>query len=818
VSEGPTRSVDGLAAADASTPRDASATPAGAPGDIVGRYVIESTLGAGGMGVVYLARDPELGRHVAIKQLPPRASSWQAEARLLREAQAMARLAHPNVVAVYDVGLSERGPFVAMEYVDGTTLRAWCEARPRSPAEILAHYIAAGEGLEAAHRAGLVHRDFKPDNVLVDRHGRARVTDFGIARHYDDDPDDGEARPGPVVVGVTAASRVVGTPGYMSPEQYRRAALDHRSDQFSFACALFEALAGRLPFAGVGDALRAAVQGGELRARELERVPAWLRAVLSRALASDPAERYPSMAALVAALRADPTRRRRRRRIALAAALAVGLGGGAVAVGAIGGDAASEPSAAACAAPSPMAAVWNPTRAAAVEAAVGERERVWTDLDGTLDRYALDWTAAHVGACLAAARGELPSAEAATRGACLDERLAAFTAVVDDATAGARDAWSLYLAARRLPPIAPCGGSSRAPATDPNASALLVALVIDAATHHPSLEVVDTRSMTLVARSGVGGARAGDEVRGLVASADLDTVYVELAGADGYHVLAAVEPLTGELAATVPVEARPGFGELVLSPLGSALYATAVTPGGDGARLLAAAIAGTGPDRGDLVDAVEVALPPEAEPARSAASALAEPPAVAVSRSGRRLVVATATTVHVYATRVGELAPALLASAPLPECATPGPTDLVFANEERLYVWRPTCGALVPIALSLDGTPTLHAAMSMATPGPAMPSPAAVLAYFHSHVYARVGGALWMGTLETGGSQDMHVRGEAVAIARNPMADALYIATRDGVGAGVAEAGDRLSRITSYKTANDLYVFGGRVAALTMAP
>ncbi|HSR98377.1 MAG TPA: serine/threonine-protein kinase, partial [Kofleriaceae bacterium] len=212
-------------------------------GAVLGRYVIEELIGAGGMGVVYRARDPDLGRAVAIKQLGRVRSDWQWRARLLREAQAMARLAHPNVVTVYDVGLAEDGLFVAMEYVEGMTLRRWL-TEPRTRQEIAAAFVAAGRGLHAAHLAGLVHRDFKPDNVLVSTDGRVRVTDFGLVR-ADAGPDEPAPTGQPAAVvdapGLTVADAVMGTPGYMAPEQYGGAAVDARTDQFAFSCALYEA-------------------------------------------------------------------------------------------------------------------------------------------------------------------------------------------------------------------------------------------------------------------------------------------------------------------------------------------------------------------------------------------------------------------------------------------------------------------------------------------------------------------------------------------------------------------------------------------------
>jgi serine/threonine protein kinase len=199
-------------------------------------------IGAGGMGVVYAAYDPELDRRVALKLLrPDRFGSDADRLRLLREAQALARLADPHVVSVYDTGTFGDRVFVAVELVEGETLRQWLgglRAAPRSWREVLARFLPAGRGLAAAHAAGLVHRDFKPENVLLGRDGRVRVADFGLA--------EAAPEPGGKLAALPAEwGLVLGTPAYMAPEQLRGIAVDARSDQFSFCVALFEALYGR---------------------------------------------------------------------------------------------------------------------------------------------------------------------------------------------------------------------------------------------------------------------------------------------------------------------------------------------------------------------------------------------------------------------------------------------------------------------------------------------------------------------------------------------------------------------------------------------
>ena len=296
------------------------------PGTKVGRYVIGEMLGVGGMGVVYAARDPDLHREIAVKLLRPELSRMDPEAtrRTVREAQAMARVSHPNVVPVFDVGTLEDGQvFIAMERIAGTSLREWL-TRPRTSAQILEVFIGAGRGLIAAHDAGMVHRDFKPDNVLVDGDGRARVTDFGLAF----DQADHQALE---VSGDSATRPIVGTPAYMAPEQHAGTNVDPRTDQFSFALTLYEALYGRRPFSGrTREELATAVTDGKLDAEPPgTRVPSSLHQILERALSAKPGDRYPTMADLLRALGRD--RGRRPRRVAfgalvLFAIVAVGIG------------------------------------------------------------------------------------------------------------------------------------------------------------------------------------------------------------------------------------------------------------------------------------------------------------------------------------------------------------------------------------------------------------------------------------------------------------------------------------------------------------
>ena len=215
-----------------------------AAGTRVGRYVIRDVIGKGGMGIVYGAEDPDLHREVAIKVLRHDFARTQPDAarRIVREAQAMAKISHPNVVTVFDVGTFDDRVFIAMERVRGGNLRSWI-AKQDSIGAIVDAFLEAGRGLVAAHDAGVVHRDFKPDNVLVGNDGRVRVTDFGLAL------DEASDRLSDLDLVASGSMPIAGTPAYMAPEQYSGANLDPRTDQFSFCVALYEALYGQRPFA-----------------------------------------------------------------------------------------------------------------------------------------------------------------------------------------------------------------------------------------------------------------------------------------------------------------------------------------------------------------------------------------------------------------------------------------------------------------------------------------------------------------------------------------------------------------------------------------
>jgi tetratricopeptide (TPR) repeat protein/predicted Ser/Thr protein kinase len=327
--------------------------------ETVGRYAIISLLGRGGMGSVYLAHDPQLDRKIALKVVRGHALGDGDRARLSAEARAMAKVVHAHVVTVYDAGELPDGVFIAMELVDGHTLRAWLAEAARPWREIVRMFVQVGQGLSAAHAAGIVHRDFKPDNVLVDRRGRAAVSDFGLAIAEARPVDRGGALGALAIAAATQATRaqgIAGTPLYMSPEQLSGGAIDARSDQFSFGVALYGALYRVRPFAGetLGE-LADNVIAGRVRPRPATtRVPARVHQVLERALRAEPSARFPSLAALLDALGAA-ARPRWPARVAIAGVIAVAAAG-AVAVLATGGDRPPRSPAPAAAAPAVAAA------------------------------------------------------------------------------------------------------------------------------------------------------------------------------------------------------------------------------------------------------------------------------------------------------------------------------------------------------------------------------------------------------------------------------------------------------------------------------
>jgi tetratricopeptide (TPR) repeat protein len=384
-----------------------TAALAGSPARLlrrVGQFVLLERLGAGGMGVVFAAFDEKLERKVAIKLVATHGGNERAQQRLLREAQAQARLSHPNVVTVYEVDTLPEGKlFIAMELVRGPTLGTWQDEAARTWPEIVAMYSAAGEGLAAAHRGGVVHRDFKPDNALVGDDGRVRVADFGLA--FAAEPEDAaitgaadgqDTMPSGPRPALTAVGAVVGTPGYMAPEQFTVAAADARSDQFSFCVALYEALHGERPYADL-----AFLNGARPAPRCTEPDPAyprWLWDVVMRGLALAPGERFASMDALLAEL--TRSRARTRRRVLTAAALV-----GTLAIVGVTSSALTGHSPPACPpATGELAGIWDLATKPRIQAALlgtgtPFAASVWASTEAAFDRYAERWIGAQQAAC-----------------------------------------------------------------------------------------------------------------------------------------------------------------------------------------------------------------------------------------------------------------------------------------------------------------------------------------------------------------------------------------------------------------------------------
>jgi len=396
-------------------------------GDSVGRLVVLRKLGTGGMGVVYVAYDPELDRKVALKFLLPRGGDRDASRiRLLREAQAMAKLSHPNVIHVHDVGTLDGQVYVAMEFIQGRTLGLWLAERTRTWREIVAVFVQVGRGLAAAHEHGLLHRDVKPDNVMVDERGRALVMDFGLARTTNDSQNAGfEQYDDSLEVRATGTwdepargGALLGTPAYMAPEQVAKETTDARADQFSFCVALWEALFGERPFPGesMTDIFVAVLDGTRRPLPKGTRIPGWLRRTVDRGLSIEPDERWPTMDALVHELAADRTRRR-----AVWTASGVLVLGGVVVAGY-----AQLRSERCTGAAKSLAGVWNDSRRAEVKAAiegsgVSYAPDAWERIGPPLDAWADNWIAIHNEACAATQqRNEQSEAVMELRMACLE--------------------------------------------------------------------------------------------------------------------------------------------------------------------------------------------------------------------------------------------------------------------------------------------------------------------------------------------------------------------------------------------------------------
>lgn len=449
-------------------------------GDSLGRYVVLSKLGEGGMGVVYAAYDPELDRKIAVKVVRPdvREDETQGGARLLREAQALARLSHPNIVNIYDVGVLDDQVWIAMEFVDGVTLKQWLAERERTWQESLDVLRAAAVGLSAAHQAGLVHRDFKPANVMISTGGRVRVMDFGLARQNEkgdfeasqpiEVPEDLRTGSLSLETELTRPGTLSGTPRYMSPEQFGGRPAGEASDQFSFCIALWEAVYGERPFRGdTALALSFAVTQGNRRPPPRgSKVPGWLRTVLERGLESQPRRRWPSMQALLEALEVSRTRRRRLWGVAAVAAAGLAIAGVVAAEGVeerraiaaceLEGDA--------------MAELWNDETRAEVERAMGTSTKGFAlstiaRVTPALDTYAEEWSELAKSSCiLANVHDSLDTEAYARRGSCLNTSLEGMRMLVETLRKPetARNALDTAIVATNgLTPVASCSDDAR---------------------------------------------------------------------------------------------------------------------------------------------------------------------------------------------------------------------------------------------------------------------------------------------------------------------------------------------------------------------
>jgi serine/threonine-protein kinase len=413
-------------------------------GASVGRYLVLSLLGRGGMGEVYTAYDPELDRKVALKLLHTARGSIGARRMLAREARALGKLSHPNVVQVYDVGEHGGDVFVAMELVEGEPLDVWVKGTPKPGfREVIAVYLDAARGLSAAHASGLVHRDVKPSNILRGKDGRVRVLDFGLAAGRDaapsaEEPPAAESEPESIIAAkrpaeerLTRTGALLGTPLYMAPEQHDGPRVTPASDQYSLCVALYEALYGVPPFQVVRsatlpkllDSLRAQKLAGPPAPPPRTEVPPWVWKAVRRGLSPQPGDRYPTLPDLIAALSDDPDARKRarRRQIAIAAATAIALFG--MGLGWSRAAAPVNP----CAHPErDLAGVWDQGVKARVRAALSASGRAQAEgaadrVVSILDRYGADWTAMRGEVCEARRAGQA-RALADLRDLCLERR------------------------------------------------------------------------------------------------------------------------------------------------------------------------------------------------------------------------------------------------------------------------------------------------------------------------------------------------------------------------------------------------------------
>jgi len=476
-------------------------------GTMIGRYMVLRMIGRGGMGAVYAAHDPKLDRQLALKLL--HSTRGDAPERLVREAQALARLSDPHVVTVYDAGELDGQVFIAMQLVDGEDLASALGTRKPTTARILDWFAQAGRGLAAAHAAGLVHRDFKPSNVLIDRHDHVAVTDFGLVRTVAYDPR-----------GLTGLGDLMGTPAFMSPEQHNLQPATPASDQFSFCVSLWDALFGKHPFV---DGDRGAMSPFEIGYLIFDgtlippprgtRVPRRVIDALTRGLARDPAERWPTMDALIVEL--APERVRRIWPFVVAGVAAAAIGGTAV-----GLVTRRAPDGASCASEvdARAASAWSPAAGSLVRERFGKSGRSYaaaaaSQVTASIDRYTTRWRDLAADVCAGERAGRGAASDLIVRRrACLDGRLDALRGVAHLLATEDRPEFvdHAQAIADGLPELDDCNDPASllaAPGTPPAAQAAAVA-------------TLESDLALAIARSNGGDPQARGELEAIVARAD----------------------------------------------------------------------------------------------------------------------------------------------------------------------------------------------------------------------------------------------------------------------------------------------------------
>ncbi len=545
---------------------------------VVGRFEILRSVGRGGMGAVYAAHDPQLDRKVALKLLHnDRGGGGSGPTEgLLAEARALARLNHANVVTVYETGVHDGALFLAMEFLDGGTLAAWARehpARTRTDARATVRlYLRAGAGLVAAHEAGLVHRDFKPANVLLGTDGRLVVADFGLARGsfasasaaelVSFEEDASELR-------MTTAT-LAGTPAYMSPEQFE-GVVDTRSDQFSFCVSLWEALFGERPFDGkTPTALHERMLGGELsRGSSSAPIPREIERALRRGLSTDPKDRWPSMEPLLAALAHDPAARVRRTVLVLAGGGALGLAAWQPWAHGVspchGGDDA-------------LKEVWGGERREEVARAItGSRaefgRQTQERVERAIDDYAALWHDIRTESCEASLVRQERSGEAYDLTMqCLNTRRAELGAVTSILAEGDVTVVERAVAAvTALSPLEPCTDlealRENAP-QDPARAAELDALEQERVRIRALMDTGQDAKATDFVRDAVAAAREADDRRGLARALELQAKNMQALGGDG-DVQGVLEASLRAAAAAGEEEIEARLWPVLISSVGS---------------------------------------------------------------------------------------------------------------------------------------------------------------------------------------------------------------------------------------------------------